>query len=222
MRRLFYFVMLMILSVQCYSAVTIDRTRLILVQNQPGEVVLRNNSEVVKIVSILVTDKNEVQRTDKILLTPNFIKMQPGESRVVRLFSLEKNLTEGRLYYLEIQEETDNIQLGLNVVLSSRIKIFVKTKPDKIDYKKSIKIGCSNTNKLWIKNLTNSFISVNNISSNDIIISDEYSLSKIEPKLISHFVLNENCPSGDELSVEFINEYGGLETYSMVMERGLQ
>lgn len=47
--------MLMILSVQCYSAVTIDRTRLILVQNQPGEVVLRNNSEVVKIVSILVT-----------------------------------------------------------------------------------------------------------------------------------------------------------------------
>ncbi|WP_140245687.1 fimbria/pilus periplasmic chaperone, partial [Vibrio parahaemolyticus] len=119
MRRLFYLVMLMIISTQCYSAVTIDRTRLILVQNQPGEVVLRNNSKVVKNVSILVTDQNEVQRTDKILLTPNFIKMQPGESRVVRLFSLEGNLKEGRLYYLEVQEETDGEQFGLNVILSS-------------------------------------------------------------------------------------------------------
>ncbi|EGQ9133448.1 fimbria/pilus periplasmic chaperone, partial [Vibrio parahaemolyticus] len=118
MRRLYYLVMLMIISSQGHAAVTIDRTRLNLVQNQPGEVVLRNNSEVVKNVSILVTDQNEVQRTDKILLTPNFIKMQPGESRIVRLFSLEKNLTEGRLYYFEIQEETDNTQLGLNVVLS--------------------------------------------------------------------------------------------------------
>ncbi|TOD03160.1 hypothetical protein CGJ72_24630, partial [Vibrio parahaemolyticus] len=156
--------------------------------NQPGEVVLRNNSKVVKNVSILVTDQNEVQRTDKILLTPNFIKMQPGESRVVRLFSLEGNLKEGRLYYLEVQEETDGEQFGLNVILSSRIKVFIRTNSDKIDYDNSVEIGCVNPNKLWIKNLTNSFISINKILYGDVVISDEYSLSEIAPNKTSYFV----------------------------------
>ncbi|EGQ8101777.1 molecular chaperone [Vibrio parahaemolyticus] len=220
MRRLYYLVMLMIISSQGHAAVTIDRTRLNLVQNQPGEVVLRNNSEVVKNVSILVTDQNEVQRTDKILLTPNFIKMQPGESRIVRLFSLEKNLTEGRLYYFEIQEETDNTQLGLNVVLSSRIKIFIRTNSDKIDYDNSIEIGCANPNKLWIKNLTNSFISINKILYGDVVISDEYSLSEITPNKTSYFVSNGKCPEQKQLSVEFINEYGGMYKSSMSIKDG--
>ncbi len=210
----------MIISSQGHAAVTIDRTRLNLVQNQPGEVVLRNNSEVVKNVSILVTDQNEVQRTDKILLTPNFIKMQPGESRIVRLFSLEKNLTEGRLYYFEIQEETDNTQLGLNVVLSSRIKIFIRTNSDKIDYDNSIEIGCANPNKLWIKNLTNSFISINKILYGDVVISDEYSLSEITPNKTSYFVSNGKCPEQKQLSVEFINEYGGMYKSSMSIKDG--
>ncbi|HCG7939879.1 TPA: molecular chaperone [Vibrio parahaemolyticus] len=222
MRRLFYLVMLMIISTQCYSAVTIDRTRLILVQNKPGEVVLRNNSKVVKNVSILVTDQNEVQRTDKILLTPNFIKMQPGESRVVRLFSLEGNLKEGRLYYLEVQEETDGEQFGLNVILSSRIKVFIRTNSDKIDYDNSVEIGCVNPNKLWIKNLTNSFISINKILYGDVVISDEYSLSEIAPNKTSYFVSSGRCPEQKQLSVEFINEYGGMYKSSMSIKDGMK
>ncbi|MGD8232030.1 fimbrial biogenesis chaperone [Vibrio parahaemolyticus] len=218
MRRLYYLVMLMIISSQGHAAVTIDRTRLNLVQNQPGEVVLRNNSEVVKNVSILVTDQNEVQRTDKILLTPNFIKMQPGESRIVRLFSLEKNLKEGRLYYFEIQEETDNTQLGLNVVLSSRIKIFVRKKADRIDYDNAIEIGCGKSpSSLFVSNKTDGHISINKVLFNEDVLSEEYSLSELKPNSTTYFDLNTKCPSGKSVFVEFINRYGGIYTKSFAM-----
>lgn len=217
---------LLLFSINAQASVTIDRTRIVLIQNQPGEVVIKNKSGKVKSVSMSITDENGASKNGKVLLTPNFVKLEPNESRVIRFFSIEEDLKEGHLYYFNMNEEPESdgssSKKGLKVVLSSRIKVFVKTSKENPKYD-DIDVSCgTSSRKLVIRNKSNNFISINKITYKGITMSDEYSLSEIKPNGVSLFKSQIDCPiessqSSTPIEIEFINEFGGKDVYSAKM-----
>lgn len=203
---------MLLISSETLSSVTIDRTRLILQKGGSGYLTLKNPSESIENVSLTVKDENEESVRNKIIFTPNYLSLKPNESKVVRFMSLGDWESKGELYFLTM-DEVPSKKEGFNISLSSRIKIFVRESDSKIDYDHSLSFSCGK-GFISVKNQTNEYLSVNRIFYTGHFENDDYGLSMIKPNSQIEVPVNDACKLRNKnISVEYINGYGGMETY---------
>lgn len=230
MKKLIAFVSLLSLSATSYSAISIDRTRVIYNQeNKSVSIFVHNRNEKLPyLAQAWVEDEKGEKISEPFITTPPLQRLEPSASSQIKIQLIsDTRLATDResLFYFNVREipPKSNSPNTLQLSLQTKVKLFyrpdfLKVKSGSKPYQNNLQIKIDHGFRLI--NSTPYYIAVTNVRDQDQHTISELSSLNIAPKSESSISSN-SIKKHSSLIVSYVNDFGATTDITLICTNNL-